>query len=254
MITAGIDVGARMVKVLIRQEDKVLAATSATTGLEEREGINQAFQAALDKAGITPDQVGKIFSTGMGAKLVDFANKNISINLADARGATFLFPTVRTVIDVGAEEGRVVTCEEGKVTSFAVNDRCAAGAGTFIDAMSRIMEVSPSQFGEMALQTESASQISSQCTVFAESEVISLISSESTIEEIARSVVNAVAERINSLARRLNVMPDVVLVGGMARNRGFVKALTKALELDQLLVPDEPEFIGALGAAIIAAD
>jgi benzoyl-CoA reductase subunit D len=140
------------------------------------------------------------------------------------------------------------------VTDFAVNDRCASGAGTFVDAMARILEVTPEELAQLALKTERSIQISSQCTVFAESEVVAMVSSESSSEEIARSVVNAIAQRTSSLARRLSIQPDLVLIGGLARNAAFSQALAKALEAATLMVPDNPEFVGALGAALVASE
>jgi len=254
MITAGIDVGAKRVKAVILKQGEVLARSAASTGLEEEEGIAKAFKEVLRAAGISREDIVKVVATGMGSRLIDFADETMSINMADARGAAFLYPSVRTVIDIGAEGSRVITCENGRVTAFAVNDRCAAGAGTFIDAMARILEVTPEELGQLALKTERSSQISSQCTVFAESEVVAMVSSESSSEEIARSVVNAIAERTNSLARRLNIEPELVLIGGLARNAAFCQALARALEAETLMVPEYPEFVGALGAAIVAAE
>ncbi len=254
MITAGVDVGAKRVKVLVLKDGEVLARSVASTGVEEKEGIAQAFREGLEAAGIAREDIVKVVATGMGSRLVDFADETMSVNIADARGASFVCPSVRTVIDVGAEEGRVINCEDGRVTSFVVNDRCAAGAGTFIDSMARILEVTPEEFGQLALKTDSSSPISAQCTVFAESEVVSMVSSESSSEEIAKSVVNAIAERTNSLARRLSIEPDIVLVGGMGKNTAFSQALEKSLEVERLIVPENPEFMGALGAALVAAE
>jgi benzoyl-CoA reductase subunit D len=254
MITAGIDVGAKRVKVVVLKDGEVLARSVASTGVEEKEGIAQAFREVLERAGVAREDVVRVVATGMGSRLVDFADETMSMNIADARGTAFLYPSIRTVIDVGAEEGRVITCEDGRVTSFVVNDRCAAGAGTFIDSMARILEVTPEEFGQLALKTESSSPISAQCTVFAESEVVSMVSSESSGGEIARSVVDAIAERTNCLARRLSIEPDVVLIGGMARNAAFSQALEKTLEVETLIVPENPEFMGALGAALVAAE
>jgi predicted CoA-substrate-specific enzyme activase len=254
MITAGIDVGAKRVKAVIVKQGEVLARSAASTGLEEKEGIAKVFREVLEVAGISREDIVRVVATGMGSRLIDFADETMGINIANARGAAFFCPSVRTVIDVGAEESRVITCENGRVTAFAVNDRCAAGVGTFIDAMAHILEVTPEELGQLALKTECSSQISSQCTVFAESEVVAMVSSESSSEEIGRAVVNAVAERTNSLARRLIIEPDLVLIGGLARNPAFSQALASALEAETLIVPEDPEFVGALGAALVAAE
>ena len=254
MITAGIDAGAKMAKVVILKEGDIIGKSIASTGLEEKKGIQEAFDTALNEAGVGKDDLDKIIGTGMGSDLVEMADETVTINIADARGVYKLFPTVKTIIDVGAEEGRVITCADGRVNSYTLNDRCAAGAGTFVDSMARIVEVPVEEFGEMALRSDNPSDISAQCTVFAESEVISLVSSEKSPEDIARSVVNAIAERTNAMAMKLTVEPDVALIGGTARNKGLVEALTDLMEVDELLIPDDPDFVGALGAAIVAAD
>jgi benzoyl-CoA reductase subunit D len=253
MITAGIDVGTKNCKILILQDKEVKAIACSTTGLDEKKGIETAFQMALSKGGIAKEDLNKIISTGMGAGLVDFADATLSINIADAAGIHELAPSVKTIIDVGAEEGRVIICENGTVSNYALNDRCAAGAGTFSDAMARVLEVDVDTFGKMALEAKNPASISAQCTVFAESEVINMVSSDKSKEDIARSVVDAIAERTAAIVHRLTLEPDVAFIGGSARNVGLVKSLTKALELEELIIPDDPEYVGALGAAIMAA-
>jgi len=254
MITAGIDVGAKTVKVAILKDGKRLATSIQTTGLEEKEAIETALAEALERAGLSRSDLQRIVSTGIGAKLADVADDTVSTNIADARGIYSLYPSVKTIIDVGAEEGRVILSDDGRVTSYVLNDRCAAGAGAFVDGMARVLEVTPEQFGEMALASKNAVQISAQCTVFAESEVISLVSSDKTPEDIARSVVDAIAERTNALAMRLSVLPEIAFIGGAARNIAIVHSLTKALGVEKMIIPDDPEYVGALGAAITAAD
>jgi benzoyl-CoA reductase subunit D len=173
---------------------------------------------------------------------------------ADAKGATFLFPTARTVIDVGAEEGRGIRCDEnGKVVDFVVNEKCAAGAGAFTEAMARALELKLEEMGALSLQATKAVPMNAQCTVFAESEVVSLVHAKTPKTDIVRAVHDAIASRIISMVRRVGVEKEVVLIGGMARNIGFVDSLKRGLEMD-LVVPDEPEFVGALGAALIAAE
>jgi benzoyl-CoA reductase subunit D len=254
MITAGIDVGAKNVKVVILKDGDTIATAIESTGIDEKTGIESALKKALKVAGISKDDLDKIVSTGIGSKLVDAADEEVSINIADARAMHVLEPSAKTVIDLGAEEGRVILTDEGRVTGYALNDRCAAGAGTFVDSMARILEVTSEQFGEMALKSENPSQISAQCTVFAESEVISLVSSDKTPEDIARAVVDAIAERTNAMSMGLTVERPVAMIGGTARNVGVVESLSKALQVDNLIIPENPDFVGALGAAIVAAE
>jgi benzoyl-CoA reductase subunit D len=172
---------------------------------------------------------------------------------ADARAGVSLFPTARTVLDVGAEEARAVKCDDkGIMVDFVVNERCAAGAGAFIEAMARALEVKLEEMGPLALKAERASPINASCVIFGESDVVTLIHRQESKPEIARAVFDAMADRVSSMLFRLGVIPDVVLVGGVAKDLGFVASLNRKLGLD-VLIPEYPEFAGALGAAIIAA-
>jgi benzoyl-CoA reductase subunit D len=157
------------------------------------------------------------------------------------------------VIDVGAEDARAVKCDErGVMQDFVVNARCAAGAGTFIEAMARALEVKMEDMGSLSLQADRASSINASCVIFAESDVVSLIHREEPKSEIARAIFDAMAERVSSMVRRLGVNPDVVLVGGVAKDVGFVDSLKRRLGIE-ILIPKEPIYAGAVGAALVAA-
>jgi benzoyl-CoA reductase subunit D len=172
---------------------------------------------------------------------------------ADARAAVYLFPKARTIIDVGAEEARAVKCDEkGIMIDFVVNERCAAGAGTFIEAMARALEVKLEEMGPLSLKAEQASPINATCVIFGESDVVSLIHRQESKPEIARAIFDAMADRVLSMVHRLGINPDIVLVGGVAKDVGFVASLKRKLGID-ILIPEYPEFIGALGAALVAA-
>ena len=172
----------------------------------------------------------------------------------DVRGTIKRYPNARTVIDVGAEEGRAIRCnEQGKVLDFALNEKCAAGAGAFTEAMSRALEVETERLGAMSLESSNAVPMNAQCAVFAESEVVSLLHAKTPKEDIARAVHDAIASRIVSLARKVGFEPEVVLIGGVAHNIGFVDSLQRALECE-VIVPDDPDYIGAYGAALAAAE
>ncbi len=172
--------------------------------------------------------------------------------MAAARGAVFLAPQVRTVIDVGAEEGRAARISgKGRVLDFAVNERCAAGTGAFLEAMARALEVPLEELGPLALQSTRSVPLNAQCVVFAESEMISLIHANIPKADIARAVHQAIADRLASLARRVGVEPTVMLVGGVARNIGLVEVLKNELDTE-VIVPEFPESVCALGAALMA--
>ena len=195
-----------------------------------------------------------VVGTGAGRQEVSIADDQVTEVGAAARGASSLFAGARTVIDVGAEEGRAVRCNEsGKVEDFAVNEKCAAGAGTFTEAMARALEVDLEQLGRMSLDSTQAVPMNAQCTVFAESEVVSLLHAKTPKEDISRAVHDAMASRITSMVRKVGLQDDVVVIGGLAKNVGFIDSMKRSLET-AILLPPEPEFVGALGAALVAAD
>jgi benzoyl-CoA reductase subunit D len=253
MITTGVDVGAKNVKVIIQENGKVLGKGLVLAGLDTPAAIKEAFDAALKDAGVKRDKIEKVYATGAGRKEVKDADDSYTEVGADAAGAIYLFPGARTVIDVGAEEGRAIRVDkQGKVVDFAINERCAAGAGEFTEAMARALEIPLEELGPLSLTSTKAVPMNAQCAVFAESEVVSLIHQKTSKQDIARAVHDAMATRITSMARRVGVQPDVALIGGVARNPGFVDSLQRDLEME-VLIPEDPEFVSALGAALLAA-
>lgn len=251
VITAGIDMGTKNVKVVILRGNEILSRGLTLGGFDQKAAAEKVFDEALQKAGLSRDDIEHVVATGAGKDVAPYANGEISMMGADALGGAFLFPSARTVIDVGAEEGRAVKCDEkGKMIDFVINERCAAGAGTFVEAMSRALEAKLEEMGPLSLRAEKAVPMNAQCTIFAESEVVSLIHAKTPKADISRAIHDAIADRIASMTRRLGIQRDVVLVGGVAKNIGFVESLKRILGVD-LLVPDEPEFVGALGAALV---
>lgn len=254
MATAGIDFGAKNVKMVILNNGEVVGRGTAHTGFDLGAAAKTAMELALKNASLQKSDLKCIIETGIGKETVDLALDNVSVVGANARAGVMLFPSARTVIDVGAEEARAVKCDEsGKMVDFVVNERCAAGAGAFVEAMSRALEVELEQMGPMSLKATEAVPMNAQCTVFAESEVVSLIHAQTPKENIARAIHDAIAERVTSMVRRLGVTKDVLLVGGIAYDVGFVDSMKCALEID-IFVPEFPEYASALGAAIVAAD
>jgi len=253
MATAGIDMGAKTIKVVIMDNGKVLSKNLILTGRDKEQLAEQAYDEALKKAGLSRSDITKVIATGLGRKRVPFANDDITMPSADAKGAIYLLPSVRTIIDVGAEEGRAIKCDaQGAIKDFATNEKCAAGAGTFVEVTARTMETTLESMGELSLQSSQKVDMNAQCAVFAESELVSLIHRKLPKVDIIRAVHEAMAGRIDSLARTIEIEKDVALVGGVAKNVGFLDCLKRNLEVD-ITVPEDPEFIGALGAAIIAA-
>ena len=249
MIVAGIDVGGKNVHIVIKKDGKVLGKVTGPSGIKKAETVEQLYDEVLKKAGITRKDVEQVVATGSAAKRVAFANGFIPDAAADARGVNKLIPSARTVIDVGAEEGRAIKIgADGKVLDFAINEKCAAGTGTFIEAMSRALEVSVDEMSKITLQSTQTLSTNAQCAVFGESEVVSLIHQKTPKPDIARAVMNAIAGRVASVARIVGLEKDVVMVGGMAKNAGFVDSLKKSIEMN-IVVPEDPDYMGALGAA-----
>lgn len=254
MITAGVDVGNKFTKVVIMKDGQILSRSMVLSGFDQKAAAEEAFAKAVAEAGITKEDVKYIMATGAGKGEVSFANETVTEVGADARGAIYLFPSGRSIIDVGAEEGRALKCDErGKIIDFAINEKCAAGAGSFTEAMARALEVPLEEMGPLALKSTRSIPMNAQCAVFAESEVVSLIHSRISKEDISKAVHDAIASRIISMARRVGVEKDLVMTGGVGRNVGFIRALGEGLEME-VLVPEAPEFVSATGAALAAAE
>jgi len=254
MITAGVDAGAREVKAVIVKDGRIVGRAIIIPATDTESAVNAVFDEALKEAGLTRGDVDKIAATGAGRRHVSFIPNHLTEVTAVARGAHALFPEAGTIIDIGAEEGRVVKIDEaGKVMDFAVNDKCAAGAGAFIEAMARALETTVGQLGSLSLKSTKAVPINAQCAVFAESEVVTLVHAKTPPEDIARAVHDAISGRIASMVHRVGVNSEIVLVGGVARNIGFVESLKRDLE-SEIFIPEGPEFVGAYGAALYAIE
>jgi len=254
MIVAGIDVGSLSTKVVVMQDDEILSANTLTTGEEAAVMAEKTLNQALRKANISFDQLENIVATGYGRKSVPFTDKSKSEMMCHARGAYWLFPSARTVIDIGAESVKVIRLNEnGGVEDFAGNDKCAAGTGIFLDTMAKAMEVPIEEVGEISLKYKERAQISSMCAVFAESEVVSHVHRGTPRNDILAGIHESIAERIFGMSNRVGIKEDVVITGGVAKNIGMIKALEEKFGV-KVYVPEDPEIIGAFGAALIARD
>jgi len=246
--------GSKNIKVVILRDGERIGKGLVLAGFESLKAAEEAFALALDAAGIKMEDIDSIVATGAGRKHAPYTEKEITDVGGDAKGTLRMYPSARTVIDVGAEEGRAIRCtENAKVADFALNEKCAAGAGAFTESMSRALEVSLEELGKMSLESDKEIPMNAQCAVFAESEVVSLLHAKTPKKDISRAVHDAIASRIISLVRKVGFEPDVVLIGGVAYNVGFVDALKRGLECD-VIVPDDPEYIGAYGAALAAME
>jgi benzoyl-CoA reductase subunit D len=253
MISAGMDLGTQRVKVVILKDKQIIGKSQQFSGFEPTKAAEQALQEALQKAKLSREDIEHLTATGAGVNMAPSADSTVSMMGADAKAGSYYFPSARTIIDVGAEDARAVKCDEnGVLQDFVVNARCAAGAGTFIEAMARALEVNLEDMGSLSLKAERASPINASCVIFAESDVVSLIHKDEPKTEIARAIFDAMAERVASMVLRLGVNKDIVLVGGVGKDDGFVASLKRRLGTE-ILIPEDPIYAGAVGAALVAA-
>lgn len=253
MITVGMDLGTQRVKAVVLKDGAVVGRAQAFAGFDPTKAAEDAVGEALKQANLKQSDVAHFAATGSAMDMAPFQHSTVSMMSADAKAGVNLIPAARTIIDVGAEEARAVRCDErGVMADFVVNERCAAGAGAFIEAMARALEVKLEDMGPLAVTAERASPINASCVIFGESDVVSLIHRQESKPEIARAVFDAMADRISSMIHRLGVNPEVVLVGGVAKDVGFVASLNRKLGLT-VKIPDFPDYVGALGAALTAA-
>jgi predicted CoA-substrate-specific enzyme activase len=256
MVAAGIDVGSLTAKAVIVDSESraVLGSAMTETGWTPKDSGERAFAQALASAARRREDVARIIGTGYGRVSLPFVDDTVTEITCHARGAHDVMPDARAVIDIGGQDVKVIRIDGGgRVVDFAMNDRCAAGTGRFFEVMAHALGVPLAEFVAMADRAPRAATISSMCTVFAESEVIGLVANGVPKDEIVAGIHKAVAARVAALAGQVRLEGRVAFVGGVALNAAMCNALTKALGRD-IHVPDQPQLVGALGAALIAAD
>jgi (R)-2-hydroxyacyl-CoA dehydratese activating ATPase len=252
MITLGIDIGSITTKAAILKDGEILSSSVSFTGYNSTLSGKRLFEEVLAGAGLKPADISKIVATGYGRNSVDFADKAVTEIICHATGAHFLNPHVRSVVDIGGQDSKAIVLDgHGKVKDFAMNDKCAAGTGRFLEVMARALEIDLDRFGETSLRSENPARISSLCTVFAESEVISLIAKGETRENIIAGIHESVASRVAALANRVGVRHPIMMTGGVAKNIGIVRALEA--KLGPMEIFEEAQVNGAIGAALIAS-
>lgn len=254
MVTAGIDIGHESVTVVILRDDGILGHTSLVIAGEVGAASSLAFAETLERLGVERAGIDRIFATGIGRESVPLADGHRTPMLSHARGAHWWFPGVRTVIDVGAEGSRVMRCDaNGNLTDFALNDKCAAGSGVFLETVADMLDVPVADMGGLSLSGSRSVVLTSTCAVFAESEIVAEIHRGSSRADILQGVHESLVAKIAGISRRVGVEPDLVLTGGVARNVGVVQALREQFKMD-VAVPEHPEIAGALGAALLARE
>ena len=253
MLTAGIDIGSISAKAAMVEDGNLLGTTVMLTGYNARNAGKAVFSDLLEQTRIQAADVERIVATGYGRNSVDFAHKAVTEITCHAAGAHFHDPEVRCIIDIGGQDSKAIALfDTGKVKDFAMNDKCAAGTGRFLEVMARALEVDLDAFGEMSLNADNPASISSLCTVFAESEVISLIARGESRENIIAGIHDSIGSRVISMAKRVGILAPVMMTGGVAKNIGVVRALEKKSGMS-IRVSENAQVNGAIGAALIAA-
>jgi len=255
MLVAGIDVGAATAKAVILGDSGILGYSIRPTGHDVKLATDKVIQEALEKAGlsISIDGLNYVVSTGYAREAIEFANKTVTEIICHAKGANFVIPSTRFIIDMGGQDSKAIEVDsEGNVINFTMNDKCAAGTGRFLEVMAQVLEVeSVAEMGPLALQSKEPCSISSTCTVFAETEVVVLRAEGKDRKDLIAGVHKAVSARVAAMASSMTIRPDAVFTGGVAKNIGVRRFLEEEIGME-LRVPDEPQIIGALGAALFA--
>ncbi len=255
MICAGIDAGSRTLKVVLWDGDshKVVGQAVSDQGIDQARLAESLFDAVLQDRGLARKDIGRVVATGYGRNAVAFADTTITEITCHAKAVRTLVPDAATVVDIGGEDSKLIRLDShGKVRDFAMNDRCAAGTGRFLEVVARRLETGLDALGEMASSSRTPASISRMCVVFAETEIIGLLAGHTPVEDIIAGVQAAIASRVAGLAGR-RADPPVVFTGGVARVSGMRAALESALGQRVVVAPD-PQLTGALGAALLAAE
>ncbi len=252
MIRCGIDIGSVTAKGVIMNDTEILASVLRFTGYNAKIAGETILRDLLEQAGFTRNQLDVIVATGYGRNSVDFPDKVVSEIICHGAGAYFAAPATRTVIDIGGQDSKVIRLgENGRILNFVMNDKCAAGTGRFLEVMARALETDLDGFGELSLLGTAPATISSTCTVFAESEVISLVAKGEKRENIIAGIHRSIAARTVAMANRVGIVPDIAMTGGVSRNIGVIRALEQILNRS-IIVPKYAQLIGAIGAARLA--
>lgn len=253
--TAGIDSGSTSTDaVIIDKDKKIIGKSIVPTGSGATNGAKKALFQALEQAGLSEDDLTLTVTTGYGRENIGFGNSSVTEITCHARGAHYLNPKARTVIDIGGQDSKVIRIDEnGAVLSFVMNDKCAAGTGRFLDMMARTMELSLDEMGELGLKWKGDVTISNMCTVFAESEVVSLVAQDTLPADIIHGLNKSVAGKTVSLVKRLGGESEYIMTGGVAKNKGIVEAIEDKLG-EKLYISDDSQLCGAIGAALIGME
>jgi len=259
MITVGIDIGSVTTKVVVLErfnsEAKVLSQEISLTGADPKLVAQQLLTKALTKVNLTKEDLEYIVSTGYGRRIIEFGDKTVTEITCCAKGSVWIakqhkFPTIHTIIDLGGQDTKIISVDEtGNVVDFVMNDKCAAGTGRFLEVIANVLQVRLDDLEELFFKSTELIQLNSTCTVFVETEVISLIAQGKKKEDIVAGVLRAIAERVVNMVRQVSQKEGIFFCGGGAKNKALHRILEEKLD-KKIFVPCEPQFVVALGAAL----
>ena len=251
---AGIDIGSTMTKVvIIDRDEEIRSRVIGPTGAEHRRLANKVMEEALEQANLSFSEISYVIATGYGRLNVPFADQQITELTCHARGVVSLFPTVRIAIDIGGQDTKGLKISNGKLIDFAMNDKCAAGTGRFLEVIADALGLKLEELGSISSKATNKVKVSNTCTMFAQQEVISHLSEGVPLADIIAGLHDAIASRAVKMVKRLKIEPDVVFTGGVAKNIGVIYAMKENLGCE-VLVPEEPLLTGAIGAALLGKE
>ena len=256
MIVAGCDVGSTTGKAVIMKDHTITAYTIMPCKPKPEETARLAINEVMQQVGLSSlEELDYVVGTGYGRLKIAFANDNISEITCHGVGAHWLCNSVRTIIDIGGQDLKVIGLDNnGRVADFVMNDKCAAGTGRFLENQARVLGLTLEELAAVSLQATKPAVISSQCSVFAESEVITLLNEGVEIANIANGIHDSIASRLVTLVRKVGARPDITIAGGCAKNVGLIDILEKRLDTRLVRLPEDPQIIGAIGAALLATE
>jgi len=252
MLVAGIDIGSRGAKGILVKDGQIAASYIGDTGPESVKTSYMVVNALLKQVGLELKDVNYVVATGYGRVLVPFANENISEISCHAKGITYYYPSVRTILDMGGQDCKAINCAaDGSVTNFVMNDKCAGGTGRFLEMIADVLTTPLAEIGPLALESKNTIPFNTICAVFAKSEAITNLRKGVSKADILSGLNEAIAVRCHNLLKRVTITTDFTITGGIAKNKGMVAKITEKVGIEPLLAPD-PQLMGALGAALFA--
>lgn len=254
MFVAGIDIGSRGSKAVVMEDNSLVSFSICETGPESVKTAHSTIERAFNGNGLSLKDMTCVVATGYGRVLVPFANANVSEISCHARGAHWYFPSVRTILDMGGQDCKAINCDEqGRVTNFIMNDKCAGGTGRFLEVIADVLQVPLEDIGEMSLESTQDIPFSTVCAVFAKSEALALVRKGVPRSDILAGLHDAIAIRCLNLLKRVKIEEEFTVTGGISKNVGMVRKITAKVGIEPVMAPD-PQIIGALGAALFARD